>query len=88
MRLSTFTRYLLVLILSLSLFLRSPLFSERFGLTPQTRDEQIGYGLCDKENERAHEHVFGCLKTEVERIVAQRIRDQQGIWITGWRKHM
>lgn len=23
---------------------------------------QIGYGLCDKENERAHEHVFGCLK--------------------------
>ena len=79
MRLSTFTRYLLVLILSLSLFLRSPLFSERFGLTPQTRDEQIGYGLCDKENERAHEHVFGCLKTEVERIVAQHIRDQQGI---------
>ena len=40
---------------------------------------QIGYGLCDKENEQAHEHVFGCLKKEVETIVAQRIRDQQGI---------
>lgn len=51
----------------------------RFGLTPQTRDDQIGYGLCDKENERAHEHVFGCLKKEVETIVAQRIRDQQMI---------
>ena len=29
----------------------------------------MGYGLCDKENERVHEHVFGCLKKEVETIV-------------------
>ena len=40
---------------------------------------KIGYGLCAKEDEHSHQHVFRALKTEVERIVAQRIRDQQKI---------
>ena len=39
----------------------------------------IGYGICNKEDDTAHQHVFRCLKAEVESIVAQRIRDQQGI---------
>ena len=38
---------------------------------------QIGYGLCAKEDDDAHRHVFRCLKDEIESIVAQRIRDQQ-----------
>lgn len=37
----------------------------------------IGYGICDKEDQNAHEHIFRCLKTEVETIVKQRIADQQ-----------
>ena len=40
---------------------------------------QIGYGLCSKEDDDAHQHVFRCLKHEIESIVAQRIRDQQKI---------
>ena len=39
----------------------------------------IGYGICNKEDDTAHEHVFRCLKEEVESIVAQRIREQKGI---------
>ena len=39
----------------------------------------IGYGVCDKEDEQAHVHVFSCLKQEVDRVVAQRIQDQQPI---------
>ena len=37
----------------------------------------IGYGVCAKEDEAAHKHVFQCIKDEMERIVAQRIGDQQ-----------
>lgn len=40
---------------------------------------KIGYGVCAKEDQEAHEHIFRALKTEVERIVAQRIRDQEQI---------
>ena len=38
---------------------------------------QIGYGICSREDEEAHEHVYRCLKHEVESIVAQRTRDQE-----------
>jgi hypothetical protein len=43
------------------------------------RFHKIGYGLCAKEDEHSHQHVFRALKGEVESIVAQRIRDQQKI---------
>ena len=36
----------------------------------------IGYAVCDKEDDAAHDHVFRSLKREVERIVAERTRDQ------------
>ena len=36
----------------------------------------IGYAVCDKEDDAAHDHVFRSLKGEVERIVAERSRDQ------------
>ena len=39
----------------------------------------IGYGVCAKEDEAAHKQVFQCIKDEMERIVAQRIGDQQPI---------
>ena len=37
----------------------------------------IGYGICDKEDEAAHMHVFRCLKLEAERIVKERTERQQ-----------
>ena len=37
------------------------------------------YYYCAKEDEHSHQHVFRALKTEVESIVAQHIRDQQKI---------
>ena len=39
----------------------------------------IGYGVCGKEDLASHMTVFRNLKNEVERVVAQRIEDQQSI---------
>jgi len=36
----------------------------------------IGYAVCDKEDDAAHDHVFRSIKLEVERIVAERSRHQ------------
>lgn len=36
----------------------------------------IGYGICDKEDERAHEVVFRALKDEMERVVQEHVDNQ------------
>ena len=36
----------------------------------------IGYGICDKEDEAAHEIVFRALNEEMERIVHEHIENQ------------
>ena len=36
----------------------------------------IGYGVCDKEDEMTHTHVFRALKTEMERVVREHIDNQ------------
>ena len=51
-----------------------------FGLVdPAQKFHTIGYGFCSEEDTAAHHHIITNLKAEVERVVAQRIADQQPI---------
>ena len=49
-----------------------------FGLVdPAQHFHVIGYGLCSEEDTSAHINIARALKEEVERVVNQRICDQQ-----------
>ena len=51
-----------------------------FGLVdPAQHFHTIGYGFCSNEDETAHHHIITTLKSEVERIVNERIANQQPI---------